>query len=224
MFRIKRILPIVSVAPVDVVSDGVVIPTVTTVVVSPAVSVVPSGLLYYPGSISDALASELLAWLTSPETTGWFSVGGANSRRVMHFGYSYDYRSGSVTDAATSMPDILERLRSIIGSTIDVPCGYIFDQCIINRYEPRQGISAHIDRQPQYGRIVACFTISSGAEMEFTHPTVPTYRLYVDPGSLYVMTGDSRTVWRHAMRGRLTDPGHGARGIRYSITFRSVTK
>jgi alkylated DNA repair protein alkB family protein 8 len=185
--------------------------------------IIPSGLRYVSEAISEDLAGELLAWLESSDTTGWFPVGGERSRRVMHFGYAYDYRSGSTTRPAGDMPDIILRLRDVISDTFDENFdeNWQFDQCILNRYEPGQGIAAHID-STQYGDVVACFTMGSGAEMEFTHRELGVYKLYTEPRSLYVMTGDSRYVWRHSMRGRLSDPGNGKRGIRYSITFRKV--
>ena len=64
------------------------------------------------------------------------------------------------------------------------------------------------------------FYSSSGAEMEFQKES-EKYTLYVEPGSMYVMSGDARYVWTRQMRSRKKDNGI-QRDIRWSLTFRHV--
>ena len=92
-----------------------------------------------------------------------------------------------------------------------------WNQCIINRYLPGQGIGAHIDVK-SYGDHIVCFTLGSGREMEFTRDD-DNYCLYTEPRSAYVMSGDSRYKWKHQMRLRKSDSGV-SRSVCYSITFR----
>jgi alkylated DNA repair dioxygenase AlkB len=182
---------------------------------------VPRGLTYHAGAVSLELSKEILTWLKG--NAEWFPVSaGANARKVVHYGYAYDYRSGSVKKQAPPFPEIIERLCALIAEHVELPTGYAFDQCIINKYLPGQGIGAHTDHS-SYGDVIACFTIGSGAEMEFVR-AFDSYKLFVEGRSLYVMSGESRRHWTHSMRGRLTDPAHGKRGVRYSLTFRSVKK
>jgi len=184
---------------------------------------VPKGLFYFPQVIPEELVEKLIAWFEGKDAD-WKSItSNLNSRKVMHFGFSYNYNSGTVTDPAPLITDDLTKLIDIVAEKIDLPDGYKFNQCIINKYTPAQGISAHIDRQPQYGNIIACFTMGKGAILEFSRVGYQKYSLYTEPGSLYIMTDESRSLWKHSMPGRLTDPGHGPRGTRYSITFRSVS-
>jgi len=184
----------------------------------------PKGLFYFPKVIPEELCEKLTKWFE--ETSAWKPITThPNSREVMHFGYSYNYSSGNVTEPAPPIPDDLRKLIEIIADHIELPKeGYTFDQCIINKYENSQGISPHIDRQPDYGPIIACFTIGSGAILEFTRFGHEKYSIYTEPGSLYIMSDESRSMWKHSMPGRLKDPGYGNRGTRYSITFRSVVK
>jgi alkylated DNA repair dioxygenase AlkB len=183
---------------------------------------VPKGLFYFSQVIPEELVEKLIAWFEG-EDADWKSItSNPNSRKVMMYGYSYNYNSGIVTDPAEPITDDLTKLIDIVAEKIDLPKDYTFNQCIINKYEHAQGISPHIDRQPQYGAIIACFTIGAGAILEFSRAGYQKYSLYTEPGSLYIMTDESRSKWKHSMPGRLTDPGHGPRETRYSITFRSV--
>lgn len=113
-------------------------------------------------------------------------------------------------------------LRIIAETMADLPEDY-FNQCIINRYLPGQGISAHVDANA-YGHTIACFTFGSGAVMWFTRPG-QHYDQYVEPDSLYIMQNEARYGWKHEMPARKSDQVDGEkklRGVRWSITFRAV--
>lgn len=185
----------------------------------------PQGLCYYPNIIPKSMIKDLKDALDDAD---WFPVPGhggvvsENSRRVAHFGFTYDYRAGKVSNPAPDFPDVLVALRDLI-PTEELGITQPFNQCIVNRYLPSQGISSHYDRE-EYGEFIACFTFGSGAEMEFTRVN-DVYTLYTQPLSLYIMSGESRHEWYHQMRGRLTDVVDGrriSRGVRYSFTFRHV--
>lgn len=188
----------------------------------------PVGLHYYPNTIPADLAERVMNFLTTE--CEWFGVPGRggvvsdSSRRVAHFGHRYDYGSGGVTDPAPPFPPIIEELAVLVYETHDLPDDFWIDQCIINRYLPGQGIGAHYDRE-EYGEYICCYTLGGGAEMEFTPRRGDgSYAVYTEPRSLYIMSGESRHDWLHQMRPRKSDPGHGKRTTRYSITFRSTTK
>lgn len=174
----------------------------------------------------------------------WFAVGsGKNSRRVMHYGYKYNYGGGATqTQPAPEFPEIIARLRNkLIDQLRALPEEVIrdlvnekLDQCIVNRYQIGQGIGAHID-SPAYGRIIGCYTFGGGATMEFTgakeYNQYSKVEHYTEPNSLYIMTGAARHDWKHEMVGRKSDtvvsPGGNKkvnRTERISVTFRSVVK
>ena len=100
------------------------------------------------------------------------------------------------------------------------------DQTIINEYEPGQGISAHVDCVPCFGPVVAAISLGSESTMDFTHPEDGTrVEVRLTPGSLCVMTGPARYVWRHAIAARKSDQsptGRVLRGRRVSVTYRTV--
>ena len=183
----------------------------------------PGGLLYFKDVIDDKYTSSLLSFI---ENNGkWKSLSESkNSRKVQHYGYIYDYKSGKTNSKTEPIPQIL---RPLIDS-LKERCGdekYDFNQVIINNYEPGQGISAHID-STEYGEIIGCYTLGSGATMRFTNDE-KKYDLYVSPNSLYIMTMESRYNWKHEMINRKSDVVDGdkiLRGKRVSITFRYVKK
>lgn len=111
------------------------------------------------------------------------------------------------------------------------PCSLAFDHCIVNKYEPGQGIGAHRDA-PEFDGIIGCFTLLTGdgastCEMEFTDPQglYMPYSVPTEHCSLYIMSGESRDVWEHKMSARKTELIGGKRyprKTRISITFRTV--
>lgn len=174
------------------------------------------GLSLEPGWLGDE--SPLLAAIDAGE---WASP---LRRRVQHFGHRYGYGRRGVVEPAPPLPDwalaLGERLAAE-GRFATVP-----DQVIVNEYLPGQGISAHVDHLGSFGPVVASVTLGSGCDIDFADP-VSGARVAVraDPGDLLVMTGPSRTQWRHSIAARRSDPGPSGRiqrGRRVSVTFRTV--
>ena len=185
----------------------------------------PKGLLYSPKFLPDDLHNKLEKWLTSQPESFWVNVSpNPNGRKVKQFGYTYDYNKKGNGDVTDSYPEIILEVVNLIKKCI--PEKYILDACIINRYKPGEGITAHIDKIDSFDDYVCCLTMCSGADLEFSKDS-DTFTLHTVPNSLYIMTDESRYLWKHQMRGRLTDIVNGTtvkRGIRYSITFRTLLK
>lgn len=188
----------------------------------------PGGLHYYSACIPDEDLADTEEWLKSAEFQSELKgvTGNPQSRKVAQFGYKYGYGSGSVVEGAAEFPPEVKNLRDMIPDIHEGVTAEQFNQCIINRYLPGQGISAHADSQ-QFGPVIACFTFGSPREMEFAR-RYDAYRILTEPGSMYVMSGDSRALWTHEMKSRKSDPPPEgqtkrlARGTVYSVTFREV--
>lgn len=184
----------------------------------------PKGLSYIPNAINAGLIKRILTFLESDEfQKELFSVSSSqNGRKVMHYGYTYNYNRNGKNEPTTPIPPLIRELldQPNLVERIDVDK---FNQCIINRYLPGQGINKHIDSL-QYGNTIVCFTVGSGATMTFTRDE-DVYDIYTEPNSVYVMQDDARYKWKHEMKNRKNDVIDGkkiARGIRWSITFREV--
>ena len=183
------------------------------------------GLFYFHDVIHPDLLGSITEFLDT--TDDWFSVGTSkNSRQVAHYGFKYNYISGDVSEKAPEFPECFKELRNIVRWAGVVPETMPLDQCLVNKYLPGQGIAAHTDTI-NYGHYICCFTFGSGAEMEFTRGGFDSVVLFTNPGSLYVMSGESRYKLKHSMRARKSDVVDSVkreRGVRTSVTFRSVVR
>lgn len=155
----------------------------------------------------------------------------SNSRCVQHYGYKYNYKTSDISEKTDELPDFLcpykiflEGVCSEIDSKKDF--NNYFNQCIVNNYNPGQGISKHIDNT-SYGDIIGCYTLGSGCYMRFTNNNNNDdyIDVYVKPNSLYIMSGDARYKWKHEMIPAQYDVVESIkipRGRRISLTFRNV--
>lgn len=190
-----------------------------------AVASVP-GLYYYPNFFSTDLAKQLLQELS--ESKKWNGVmGDEKSRQVIHYGYIYSYTGKNEPLTKTdSIPANYMSLFDMKNSLEGLPVGWKPDQLIINQYLPGQGIAGHIDHTVKFGPIVVCGTLGGGVEIEFTRAGHETQHVYVEPNSLYIMTGDARYEWKHGIVKRKSDKVKGKtipRTKRVSLTFRVTT-
>ncbi len=139
------------------------------------------------------------------------------SRRIMHFGKTYQYGDKKLGDAP-KIPKKWEWLKS----RVEGDMGRI-DQVIVNEYLPGQGIGPHTD-SPLFGPVIASLSTGSGCKMDFSNAS-KIISVYLPPRSIVFLTGDSRNTWKHSIAPRKTDDVSGKkvdRGTRTSFTFRSV--
>jgi alkylated DNA repair dioxygenase AlkB len=193
------------------------------------------GLYYIPNAFEN-WTTPLQNFLESDAK--WHSIGTAtNSRRVAHYGFAYEYKTGKAKGPTDPFPPIIVSLRDEIKALMwttqspspnfcMVPYDMPLNQCIINEYTPGQGIGAHVDNE-SYDDWICCFTLGSGAVIEFTSVSNPAMKeyLYTEPGSMYFMSGEARWQWKHEQRPRKTDVVEGvkvSRNTRTSITYRTV--
>ena len=174
-----------------------------------------SGLIYVPEYITSAEESSLIKTINKKK---WDNT---LSRRVQHYGYRYDYKARTVTPEMYigALPKWLNDLAVQLnndGLNEEVP-----DQVIVNEYQPRQGISAHIDCESCFGPRIFSLSLGSAAIMEFTLEGKPKKEVMLERRSLVMMCGDARSVWKHSIPARLKDKGI-ERETRISLTFRNV--
>jgi alkylated DNA repair dioxygenase AlkB len=177
-----------------------------------ATSRMPEGFRYLGDLLSaeeeDSLARELQALPFAPFDFHGYEA----NRRVVGFGFRYDYSRREVVEAPP-VPGFLEPVRLRIGEAFDRRAE-TFEQVLINEYRPGAGIRWHRDK-PQFAEVVG---VSLLAPCNFrlrrrSGETWDRFSLTVEPRSAYLMTGPSRTVWEHSI------PPLDRH--RYSITFRT---
>uniref|UniRef100_J3NA01 Fe2OG dioxygenase domain-containing protein n=1 Tax=Oryza brachyantha TaxID=4533 RepID=J3NA01_ORYBR len=115
----------------------------------------------------------------------------------------------------------------------------LFDQLIANRYEPGEGICAHVDLM-RFDDGIAIVSLESPCVMHFsrteqevavcdapkTQDESTKIPVYLNPGSLVVMSGDARYLWKHEINRKPGAQHWGGREleqqIRTSITLRKL--
>lgn len=182
----------------------------------------PAGLEVYTDFLSPA---EQLTMLSHIDSGKWTAAGNAE-RRVQQYGFEYHHATRELAhDPLSSIPSWLspiitriENLRLMEHSP---------NQVIINEYLPGQGIRAHVDNPQHFGPTVISLSLGSKALMRFTAlaDSTLTREVLLEPGSLVVMSGESRYRWRHEIPAQLVDSFEGkehTRGRRVSVTLRNV--
>jgi alkylated DNA repair dioxygenase AlkB len=178
------------------------------------------GLAYIPDYINLDEQNQLLNAIDQQE---WSTK---LKRRVQHYGYRYDYKNGSLASSKYlgSLPDWAQSIASRLYDEGLTP--KLFDQVIINEYEPGQGITNHIDCIPCFGNTIISLSLGSSCVMDFTHSqTKEKASLLLYPGSLVVMQGAARYDWEHGIAARKKDKYKDreiVRSRRVSMTFREV--
>jgi alkylated DNA repair dioxygenase AlkB len=174
----------------------------------------PEGLRYAAEFISPAAEQELIAHVAAlplqPFQFGQYE----GKRRVVSFGFRYDYSLRRMQDADPS-PDwlnpIIERVEAFGGPSTEIR------QVLCTEYGTGVGIGWHRDK-PHFDRV---FGLSLGSPCKFRFRKAAgdkwqRFTLHAEPRSLYMMSGASRQVWEHSIPA-VEQP-------RYSITFRTMAE
>jgi alkylated DNA repair dioxygenase AlkB len=178
-----------------------------------APSGLPEGFRYYPEAVSveeeEALAHELGALPFKPFNFQGFLA----NRRVVSFGYRYDYDRRAVVEAAP-FPSFLIPLRRKVAAIFDRP-EESFRQVLINEYRPGAGIGWHRDKA-QFDEVVSV-SLLAPCTLRFRRKAGQTWdraSLTTEPRSAYLLSGHARTAWEHSIP--------ALDRLRYSITLRTL--
>jgi alkylated DNA repair dioxygenase AlkB len=133
-------------------------------------------------------------------------------RRVISFGWRYDFNGGGLSKT-DDIPSFLLRVRESAAAFARLPPSRL-RQVLLTEYRPGAAIGWHKDRAV-FGEIVGVSLLSAcnfrlrrkaGDGWERTS-------LIVEPRSAYLLQGPSRTEWEHSIP--------AVADLRYSITFRN---
>ncbi len=172
---------------------------------------------------------------------------GVLSRRVVHYGYAFDYARRAVDWNATPLPipDNISAVASQLLEQGELPAGTVLDQSTVNDYAPGQGIAGHLDNPKVFGPVVISVSMGAPIVMNFERcppsdtaacpPVDPpsaeeqalpdSVGVLLPPRSAMVLTGRARYAWAHGITKRKTDVVDGklvSRRNRTSLTFRQV--
>jgi alkylated DNA repair dioxygenase AlkB len=171
----------------------------------------PEGLRYQPELISPAEEARLIEAIVELPFKPFEFHGYLGKRRVVAFGWRYDYSARSVGEAAP-IPDFLLPLRERVAAFSSVPEADL-RQAMVIEYEPGAGIGWHRDK-PQFGEVIGV-SLGSPCNLRFRRKAADGWErrsLTPAPRSAYLLDGPARWEWEHSIPGVKT--------LRYSVTFR----
>jgi alkylated DNA repair dioxygenase AlkB len=173
----------------------------------------PAGFRYAPELIDGAEETRLITAFADLPFKEFEFHGFLGKRRVVSFGFRYDYGDGRVKDAEPMPPFLLpirERAAAFGGITPDR-----LEHALITEYRPGTSIGWHRDR-PHYDDVIG-ISLSSPCTFRLRRKRGTGWEraaIRLDRRSVYLLRGPSRTEWEHSI------PAVAA--LRYSITFRSM--
>lgn len=175
--------------------------------------VLPEGMRYRAGLVGADEEKRLVAFIeTLPLKPFEFAGGFRGNRRVVSFGWRYDYQVQKITQS-DPIPDALIELRRKVAQFAGRP-QESFQQVLVTEYAPGAGIGWHKDK-PMYGDIVGV-SLLVPCTFRLRRKTASGWErasFVAEPRSVYMLSGESRSVWEHSIP--------PLDRLRYSITFRN---
>jgi len=171
----------------------------------------PEGLVYRPELIDVRLEAELLAHVRTLPFSEFRFHGYVGKRRVVSFGWSYDFEREAVA-RAPELPPFLLGLREVAAEFAQVPASSL-EQALVIEYQGGAAIGWHRDK-PVFGDVIGV-SLLSPCRFRLRRKAGPRWERYAfvaEPRSAYVLRGPARTEWEHSIP--------AIEGLRYSITFR----
>ena len=131
----------------------------------------------------------------------------------------FEYTYSKITKRALPWTDELLQLKSLI----ETESGESFNSCLLNLYHNgSEAMAWHSDAEKDLVKDGAIASLSFGAERKFSlrhNKTKEKHSLFLEHGSLLLMSGKTQTYWQHCMPAtkRVTEP-------RVNLTFRSIAQ
>jgi alkylated DNA repair dioxygenase AlkB len=173
----------------------------------------PEGFRYHEEAISHDAEQRLLAEFARFPFKEFQFHGFEGKRRVVYFGWQYDFSDQKVLQAEPIPPilvDVCKRMQASSGFVLKD-----LQQVLVAEYAPGAPIGWHRDR-PEFGQVMglsllsACqFRLRKGAGKSWDRAS-----LRLEPRSAYLIDGPARWEWEHSIP--------PVEALRYSITFRNI--
>jgi len=175
--------------------------------------VLPEGLRYQPALISSHDEAALVERVRSLPFREFEFHGYLGKRRVVSFGWKYDFSSQRLQKAPDT-PDYLLSLRALAALFANLEAE-AFEQVLVIEYADGAGIGWHRDKAV-FGQVVGV-SLLAPCTLRFRRKVDGSWEranLCAEPRSAYHLTGPARSEWEHSIARVET--------LRYSITFRSM--
>ena len=173
----------------------------------------PQGFHYWPDLISEPEETALLGAISELEFKPFEFKGYLGNRRVVSFGWRYDFNDSRL-ERATEIPAFLLPVRERAAQAAGIASAQI-EHAMITEYSPGAAIGWHRDRSI-FGEVIGV-SLASRCTFRFRRKTGQKWdraSIILDPRSAYVLRGPARSDWEHSIP--------AVAELRYSITFRTM--
>jgi alkylated DNA repair dioxygenase AlkB len=173
----------------------------------------PDGFRYAPDAIDAAEEARLVEAFADLPFREFEFHGFFGKRRVVSFGFRYDFNGGGLKEAAP-LPEFLLPVRERAAAFAGLPPDHLMN-ALITEYRPGTSIGWHRDR-PNYEDVIG-ISLSSPCTFRMRRKRGTGWEraaTHLDRRSIYLMRGASRWEWEHSIP--------AVDGLRYSVTFRSM--
>ena len=172
----------------------------------------PAGLLYRAGLIDAALEAALLEDVRALPFKEFEYLGFLGKRRVVSFGWSYDFAREAI-GPAPPIPSFLLPLRTLAATFAGLP-EVSLEQASVLEYGPGAAIGWHRDRGA-FGQVIGVSLLST-CRFRLRRRVGPgaweRHTFVAEPRSAYVLRGPARSEWEHSVP--------PVESLRYAVTFR----
>ena len=190
------------------------------------VSDLPEGMRYQPSLITEREEKALLTQLRDLPFKEFEFHGYKGKRRVVSFGWQYEFSGRGKLLKADDVPEFLLPLRTLAGQLAGLEPESL-QHVLVIEYGPGAGIGWHRDR-PVFGEVVGVSLLApctlrfrrkiSTPALQQANLKRPSQwertSLFAEPRSAYYLNGPARWEWEHSIL--------RVESLRYSITFRNM--
>ena len=172
------------------------------------------GFRYQPELIEPAFEDALVAQLRELPFREFEFHGYKGKRRVVSFGWKYEFAGGGQLHKAEEIPEFLIPLKSIAASFARMEPD-AFQHVLVTEYGPGAGIGWHRDKAV-FGEVVGV-SLLAPCTLRFRRKMNGKWErvnVLAGPRSAYHLTGPARSEWQHSIL--------RVDALRYSITFRTM--
>jgi alkylated DNA repair dioxygenase AlkB len=172
----------------------------------------PEGFRYHPGLLDAQEERVLVAEIERLPFKEFEFHGFAGRRRVVSFGWQYDFNQASLRKAA-AIPQFLRPVREKAARFAGLD-DRTLEHLLVTEYEPGAPIGWHRDRAV-FGDVIGISLISP-CTFRFRRKAGSGWErasLCLAPRSAYLLHGPARDEWEHSIP--------GVEHLRYSLTFRN---
>jgi alkylated DNA repair dioxygenase AlkB len=172
------------------------------------------GFAYQSGLIDEDSEDVLVAQVRELPFREFEFHGYKGKRRVVSFGWKYEFSGGGQLNKAANIPEFLLPLRSLAASFAQVVPD-AFQHVLVTEYGPGAGIGWHRDKAV-FGQVVGV-SLLAPCTLRFRRKVNTKWErvnVLADARSAYHLSGPARSEWEHSIL--------RVDALRYSITFRTM--